>query len=447
MWTLIVLVSFQYSHAQLSTSFNNISKLEASNQMKAYKSSLGQPNASFTNNNQKFLLNDGLPQLFVDGNKLNRRSVRQRLKTSFFDSIKSNKAHEVAIDASIEQLTASARDKSLPINGRVNAILFLGELTNTQNQPIEKAVQQLSDFARDDSVTPAIRIAALTSICNISRAFQGKLSQRNISILLSAFDTAIKLHSNSLPPVGRDWMQSRALEFSDTLATTTGNNNEIFAAIIKGAEDILEDKSRSIDLRIRVIVFFQSIGSQGIKIPILKVLSEADNLVLESLQEAYNQIREKSFESSMAGLVDMGSGGSGNSNSQFLPMSFLLRMSWRLIRLADSMEKISSRDEAARDQFISSLDIDADADEKPRTLFKNRIKKIRGHGERFVGLPSGDFIILAAVKDLDPNLIEPDLPTPKSNLPQTDSSGTTNRTNDTESNTEAKKERYEPFDL
>jgi len=412
-WSLFLLVFLQYSHAQVSSSFENISKLEASNPMKAYKNSLSLPTASFTNENRKLLLDDGLPQLFIEGNELNRTPTRQRLKKSFFDSIESAEAYKTAIEVSVEQLAASARDNSLPMNGRINATLFLGELTDKQKQPIEKAVQQLSDFVGDNSVAPAIRITALTSMCNISRAGQGKLSQENMSILLSGFETAIKLPPDSLPPVGRDWIQSRALEFCDTLATTTGDNNENFAEIMKGAEDILEDKSRSIDLRIRVIVFFQSINSQRINIPTLKILSEADNLVLESLQDAYDQIREKSFESSMTGFADMGMGGSGNSNSQFLPPSFLLRMSWRLIRIADSMDKISSRDEGARDQFISSLDIDADADAKKnlKALFKSRIEKIRGHGTRFVGLPSGDFVILAAVKDLNPESIQPDLST------------------------------------
>ena len=72
-------------------------------------------------------LKRGLPQLFIDGNRLDRAQVRQRLQKSF-ESIADSNAHKKATDTAIKQLSALARSEQISINGSINAALFLGEL-------------------------------------------------------------------------------------------------------------------------------------------------------------------------------------------------------------------------------------------------------------------------------------------------------------------------------
>ena len=131
--------------------------------MKSYQKDL-RSGASFAEKHQRLLLNEGLPQLFIDGNRLDRAGVRQRLEKIFFDSIADSTAYKKATDSAVTQLSALARSEQISINGSINAVLFLGELKDKQGRLLTTATQPLSEIISDDSVTPAVRIAALAGL-------------------------------------------------------------------------------------------------------------------------------------------------------------------------------------------------------------------------------------------------------------------------------------------
>ena len=81
---LLILACYADSvSAQNEPRYKNMASLEASNEMKAYQKDL-RSGAQFVEKHQQLLLNEGLPQLFVDGNRLNRAQVRQRLEKNIF---------------------------------------------------------------------------------------------------------------------------------------------------------------------------------------------------------------------------------------------------------------------------------------------------------------------------------------------------------------------------
>ena len=139
--------------AQNEPRYNRITSLEASNEMKSYQKDL-RSGESFTEKHQRLLLDEGLPQLFIGGNRLDRAGVRQRLEKIFFDSIADSAAYKKATELAVTQLSALARSEKISINGSITAVLFLGELKDKQGQLLTTATQPLSEIISDDSVTP-----------------------------------------------------------------------------------------------------------------------------------------------------------------------------------------------------------------------------------------------------------------------------------------------------
>ena len=119
--------NFSFVLAQNEPRYNRIASLEASNEMKAYQKDL-RSGAPFVEKHQQLLLDEGLPQLFIDGNRLDRAQVRQRLEKIFFESIADSTAYKKATDTAVKQLAELARSEQISINGSINAALFLGEL-------------------------------------------------------------------------------------------------------------------------------------------------------------------------------------------------------------------------------------------------------------------------------------------------------------------------------
>ena len=249
--------------------------------MKSYQKDL-RSGASFAEKHQRLLLNEGLPQLFIDGNRLDRAGVRQRLEKIFFDSIADSTAYKKATDSAVTQLSALARSEQISINGSINAVLFLGELKDKQGRLLTTATEPLSEIISDDSVTPAVRIAALAGLGKRIREL-GTSSSENKQVeaasIVPTLNKILSLPAESLPPIGRDWMQGRALEYSSNLLSILGDKSQELDGAVKSAITILKDSNRAIDLRIRTVVFLSYSANAGITLPADEILTAADELV------------------------------------------------------------------------------------------------------------------------------------------------------------------------
>ncbi len=400
---LIVLASnSSFISAQNEPRYTRMAALEASSEMKAYQKDL-RSGAPFTEKHQKLLLDEGLPQLFIDGNRLDRAQVRQRLEKIFFESIADPIAYKKATDTAVKQLTALARSEQLSINGSINAALFLGDLRDKQGQALATATQPLSEIVSDDSVTPSVRIAALTGLGKrvpSLRALGGnKLSEAGR--IIPVLNTVLELPAESVPPIGRDWMQGHALKICSDMLAIMDDSPQEFEGVVKNATTILNSSTRSIDLRIRAVVFLSNSALAGITVPANEILTTAEELVKESLRDAYGIIQDKKFEEEITGLGDMGMGGEMDTmgfdtmgmpieaEKNYLPITYFVRSSWRLVTLADSMTRLAKQLENNREQY------------------EDRAKLIRSYGVKFYEEPK-DVSLTNAIEKFDPDSIMPD---------------------------------------
>jgi len=395
--------------AQNEPRYTRIASLEASNEMKAYQKDLGS-GAPFAEKHQQLLLNEGLPQLFIDGNRLDRAQVRQRLQKIFFESIADSNAHKKATDTAIKQLSALARSEQISINGSINAALFLGELRGKQGKLLTTALQPLSEIVSDNSVTPSVRIAALTGLKKRAQALKASVGDSTLSeaeTILPALNTILGLSADSVPPIGRNWMQGQALNISSDMLAVMDDSPQKLEGIIKNTTTILKDSNRPIDLRIRAVVFLANSTRAGITLPTNEVLPVAEELVKESLRDAYGIIQDKKFEEEITGFSDMDMGGGGpemmgydtmgmpvENEKNYLPITYFVRASWRLVTLADAMPRLAEQLDSNKEEY------------------EDRSKLIRSYGVKLYEEPK-DASLISALETFDPESIVPEADDPE----------------------------------
>ena len=395
--------------AQNEPRYTRIASLEASNEMKAYQKDLGS-GAPFAEKHQQLLLNEGLPQLFIDGNRLDRAQVRQRLQKIFFESIADSNAYKKATDTAIKQLSALARSEQISINGSINAALFLGELRSKQGKLLTTASQPLSEIVSDNSVTPSVRIAALTGLKKRAQALKASVGDSTLSeaeTILPALNTILGLSADSVPPIGRNWMQGQALNISSDMLAVMDDSPQKLEGIIKNATTILKDSNRPIDLRIRAVVFLANSTRAGITLPTNEVLPVAEELVKESLRDAYGIIQDKKFEEEITGFSDMDMGGGGpemmgydamgmpvENEKNYLPITYFVRASWRLVTLADAMPRLAEQLDNNKEEY------------------EDRSKLIRSYGVKLYEEPK-DASLISALETFDPESIVPEADDPE----------------------------------
>ncbi len=370
--------------------YSRMASLEASSEMKAYQKDL-QSGSPFTEKHQQLLLDEGLPQLFIDGNRLDRAQARQRLEKIFFDTIADSNAYRKATDLAVTRLTALGRSEQISINGSINAVLFLGELRDKQGQLLAAATQPLSEIVSDDSVTPAVRIAALAGFgkrIQELRVSSSENKQVKAASIASTLNTIMELPDKSMPPIGRDWMQGRALEYSRSMLQNLGDNPQELDGAVKSAVTILKNSNRPIDLRIRTVVFLSYSANAGSTLPTKEVLIAADELVKESLRDAYGIIQDKKFEEEITGLSDFGNGNPIEAEKNYLPITYFVRSSWRLVTLADSMTRLAQQLENDKEQY------------------EDRAKLIRSYGVKLYEEPK-DASLTSGIEAFDPDSIAP----------------------------------------
>ena len=408
---LALATNTSFVSAQNEPRYTRIASLEASNEMKAYQKDLGS-GAPFAEKHQQLLLNEGLPQLFIDGNRLDRAQVRQRLQKIFFESIADSNAHKKATDTAIKQLSVLARSEQISINGSINAALFLGELRGRQGELLTTALQPLSEIVSDNSVTPSVRIAALTGLKKRAQALKASVGDSTLSeaeTILPALNTILGLSADSVPPIGRNWMQGQALNISSDMLAVMDDSPQKLEGIIKNATTILKDSNRPIDLRIRAVVFLANSTRAGITLPTNEVLPVAEELVKESLRDAYGIIQDKKFEEEITGFSDMDMGGGGpemmgydtmgmpvENEKNYLPITYFVRASWRLVTLADAMPRLAEQLDNNKEEY------------------EDRSKLIRSYGVKLYEEPK-DASLISALEKFDPESIvtEADDPEPE----------------------------------
>lgn len=402
-FSAVLVLNASFLYAQAEPKFSRLSLLEGSSEMKVYKNDL-LSGKNFTEKHQRLLLNEGLPQLFLDGNRLERSQVRQRLQKNLFDSISDPAAYKIARDLAVTELSTLARSKEISINGSINAALFLGELKEQKGLLVATATKPLSELVSDESITPSVRIAALLGLGNrVKEARQsanGNSTAANVVRIIPTMEQIITLPAEQVPAIARDWMQARTLEYASDLLPLLGDDSQKLTEVSKGVVVIMKDEARSIDLRIRSVVFLSRLVDTNIALPTADIMTITDELVRKSLREAYGTIQDKKFEEEITGM-DM-QGGEAEMmgfdpmgipveiEKNYLPITANLRASWRLVSLADSMNRLSGQ-----------MNDD-------KETYENNAKRLRAFGVKIYEEPK-DTSIISAVEEFDPESIVSDV--------------------------------------
>ncbi len=398
-------------YAQIEPKFDRLSLLEGSSEMKSYRNDL-QSGMNFTEKHRGLLLDEGLPQLFLDGNRLERTQVRQRLQKLLFDSISDPIAYKTARDLAVTQLSTLARSKEISINGSINAALFLGELKEQNGLLVTTATEPLSELTSDASLTPSVRIAALLGLGNRvkeARESAGSPTAANILSIIPTMEKVVSLPAEQVPAIARDWMQARTLEYASNLILLLGDDSQKLTELSKGATAITKDVTRSIDLRIRSVVFLSRLADTDIVLPVADIMTVTDELIRKSLREAYGTIQDKKFEEEITGMGMQGGGAEMMGfdpmgtpveiEKNYLPITASFRASWRLVTLADSMNRLAGKMN----------------DEKE--TYENNAKSVRAFGVKIYE-EHEDASITSAVEALDPDSIVPDIENPETIDPE-----------------------------
>ena len=221
------------------------------------------------------------------------------------------------------------------------------------------------------------------------------------------------LPAEQLPAVARDWMQARSLSYASNLLPLLGDDSKNLIEISNGAVVIIKDPTRSIDLRIRSIVFLSLLADTDIVLPASEIMTVTDKLVRESLREAYGTIQDKKFEEEITGIGIQGGGDEMMGfdpmgtpieiENNYLPITASFRASWRLVTLADSMNRLAGQ-----------MNDD-------KETYKKNAERLRAFGVKIYEEPK-DASITSAIEEFDPESIVLDIEDPETTDPENEAS-------------------------
>lgn len=302
---------------QQENSFENWSKVESSQLFRDLVTSL-KANGSFDNDDKTFVSEVILPQFGNENNFGILDSVRKKVRDRILMSISSpGAAFEEVSMYFRDALDAVARDSSRDIFERVNAVLFISEMTSPSRTPWAPALDSLASLAQDTSLDPAVRITAVTGMSkHLSSA--SRLSGEQLSAIYSAVvatlpsllpesGTENPKDSVQSRPKTADWLASRGLKLAAVAASASTPEME------KLLVSVVNDESWSFDTRVRAAIALGKCIAQDSQMNPNDVMASIRKLAISSLDndriEANTKLEMESLSSSGASIGFIGSMG------------------------------------------------------------------------------------------------------------------------------------------
>lgn len=118
----------------------------------------------FDDTAREFVASVILPQLDIDENLPTLGDVRKKIRDRFLLAIGNETSFEQASLFVRDRLNGIARDTGADLLQRVNAVVFIGEMTDMSRNPWPPALETLAAAAGDTTLDPAVRIAAVAGI-------------------------------------------------------------------------------------------------------------------------------------------------------------------------------------------------------------------------------------------------------------------------------------------
>ena len=300
--------------------------------------------------------------LLAEGARDRLTRERETLAKDLFKGLPvGSPAAKQAADEVVSHLTTIARNKTVDIIKSVNAALLLGELQGPQQQLLVAATPALEKLVLDDTVTPAVRVAALRGLSARGEALRsrsgGDTARKQATALLPTLTAVCTLSNDSLPSTGRNWLQERTLEMAADLVGLIGDDKAALEPLQAAVLTLLEDDSRPINLRVRAAIVVKAMARSGVELPIKTVSEQINAIAIAAVRDDWDAIERQKLEDMLSGTAGQDvatmlspTGEPLENETGYLPEARCLQTSWRLVCLADAIDGLADGMTDGKDQ-------------------------------------------------------------------------------------------------
>ena len=382
--------------------------VEASPQFKEVTAAL-KGGGPFSDAAREFLATVILPQFDVEENLPTLDDVRKKIRDRLLLVIGSNDSFEQASGFVRDSLDKVARDTNGDPLLRVNAMLFIGEMTDKGRIPWPAALKTLAAAAQDTALDPAVRIAAVVGLGNHLSAVARLPADQATAVRTTLAATLPSL----LPPPANDpggglmlrspaaaWLAARGLGLLPQAM------NPVPPDIAAQLVAVIDDASWPFDVRVRAVATLGKTAGRESGVVPEPLVESIRKLAIAALDadrlEAQRLVELQSFKAGVGAGVGAGGGGGlrgpmpgmmGIEGEQIaedgLTTAVCRRAAWRLYTLGDAIVPDSKKAGLA-----ALLEKDAGGAQQLAALLKEM-------GEALDVEPYG-YVFLKALDDLDP---------------------------------------------
>ncbi len=284
-------------------------------------------------------------------------------------------------------MARASRSKNVSISASVNAALLLGELQYSDKKHDSAAASSLVELVSDESVIPAVRVAAFNGLV--------EHASTATAALLTTFTKLATLEDTTLPTVSRNWIQERLLEASPDLVSQLGDDKSAVNPLKDAAATLLGDETRPVNLRVRAAGLLAAMTGSGLALPaadIQRIAEQTEAVAIAAVQEDWDAIERQKLQEKFSGATPMGGMPAGGPpgdalsvETHYLSEAACLQTSWRLVSLANAAGGLADRLE----------------DEKEKKSLQDRAATLRRLGIAIYEAP-GDTSAITAIKALIP---------------------------------------------
>lgn len=343
-----------------------------------------------------------LPQLDADDNLPTLDDVRKKIRDRFLLAIGNEASFEQASLFVRDRLDGIARDANADLLQRVNAMMFIAEMTDKGRIPWPSALQTLAAAAGDATLDPAVRIAAVggigTHLSRLSRmgGEQAAATRETVTGVLPDL-----LPSSTKQENEKDTAAPRSPAASWLAARSLGLLPQVVAPLPPDMASrlvaVVDDASWPFDVRVRTTAALGKAAGPESGVDAQAVVASIRSLAVAALDADRvegRRLNELQSLKSGGGAGPRGrlpgmAGMDGQPAEDGLSMAVCRRAAWRLYTLGDAIVS-----DAKGGGLATLLGDDAAAGQQLARLLKDS-------GEKLDAEPYG-YVLLEALDTLDP---------------------------------------------
>lgn len=389
LWALLValLLGLAWPGGGRAADYESWSKVESAPETRDYGQQIR--DGKFEAAQKAFVEDILLPQLALDANRsLIATKVRQRIRELAVEGAAKKEVVDQANAVLRDGMLRTVADKNAHPLVRVNAMLLIGELQDTERAPWAGSLAPLVKAVGDGGLPLELRVAALSGLeRHLAAAAAGDPATATAAPVLATLMTS--------PPTGDAaavrWLMARTLDLLPRVPTPP--------QAVAAAAKILADESADPDLRVRAAAAVGRLAKADSKIDAAAAIRQIESLAIAVIATDLEAAKERRFARSMTSGQQAGGlsgergglspaplqassnlGGPGIFGGQFggelegaatpavidedaVPALACRRNSWRLFALAEALK--SARGEAglasllAGDAATAAADLEA----------------------------------------------------------------------------------------